>query len=69
MFKKLGEFLLKGKFGDFVEKLFKKYQIQRIKKNLKETKTYKPLLRYNDTELRFHMDTRRIEEWIKRNNE
>jgi predicted nucleotidyltransferase len=67
LIKKIGEFLLKGKLGDFLEKKIKKYQIKRIEKNLEISKGYKPLIEYNDTELRFHMDTKRIDEWVKNN--
>jgi predicted nucleotidyltransferase len=67
LIKKIGEFFLKGRLGNFLESKFKEYQVKRIEKNLKKTKTYKPLIKYDDTELRFHIDTRRIEEWIENN--
>jgi len=65
--KRFGEFVLKSKPGSFIEKIFKKYQTQRVEKGLEKAKGYKPRVKYNDTELKFHMDTRRIEEWLKNN--
>jgi predicted nucleotidyltransferase len=63
--KKILEKILKGKFGNFIEKIFKKYQLRKIEKSIKKSKGYKPQIRINDNELRFHMDTKRIEKWIK----
>src|SRR3989344_1648176 len=55
------EWLLDGAFGDWLEALFKKPQLKRIEKSLKNAAGYKPSIIFNDNELEFHPDTRRIE--------
>ncbi len=65
--KRFLEKLLSNKFGDLVENIFKKYQLRRINKGLKESKGYKPQIVIDDNELRFHMDTKRIEKWLEEN--
>src|SRR6056297_2714610 len=56
--KRFLEKLLSNKFGDLIEKIFRKYQLKRIKRSLEENKGYKPQVVINDNELRFHMDTK-----------
>lgn len=63
--KKAAEVLGTGKFGDWLERILKRLQIKRIEKNLKTNLGYKPRVIYNDDELEFHPDTRRIEEMIE----
>jgi len=60
--KTLGEKALAGKLGDCLERILKKGQIRRIERGLTEKLGYQPRLVYNDDELEFHPDTRRIEE-------
>lgn len=60
-------FLLGGKFGDGIERMCKAIQLRRIRRNLgPESVGYKPRLRYDDFELEFHPDTRRIEDMEKK---
>lgn len=57
------ETLLSGGLGDWFERLFRTYQIKRIEKGISNGALgYKPQIVYDDTELRFHVDTKRIEE-------
>jgi hypothetical protein len=58
------EKILNKKFGDFLEKILKKFQIIKIKKSLTTEALYKPRIIYNDNELEFHPHTKRIEEYI-----
>jgi hypothetical protein len=44
----------------------KNIQMKRIEKSLKRDAGFKPRLRYNDEELEFHPDTRRIEEMVRK---
>ena len=68
-----GHSLLKGflewffgsRFGDEIEKMLKRDQIKRIESGLPHTLGHKPRFIYNDNELEFHPDTRRIEEMLK----
>lgn len=60
------EFLLSGRFGDWLEKKLKAIQVRRIERSLKITELYKPRVIYNDNELEFHPDTKRIEEYCKK---
>ncbi len=60
------EFVLHEFLGDVFEKLVKKTQLERIEESLKRDIGYKPRIRYNDKELEFHSDTRRIEETLNR---
>jgi len=57
------ECFLSGYLGDLAEKILKEIQIKRIEKSLKLTETYKPRIVFNDNELEFHPDTKRIEEY------
>jgi len=60
------EKILKGGFGDRIEGLLKNIQIKKIEKSLKIEKQYKPRIIFNDSELEFHPDTRRIEEMLNK---
>ncbi|MCP6720401.1 MAG: hypothetical protein KJI72_03750, partial [Patescibacteria group bacterium] len=63
------EFLLRGRFGDLIEKIAKKLQMSRIgteKSRERGELGFKPRLIYSDEELEFHPDTRRIEEIVKK---
>lgn len=67
-FRKFLELTFHGISGNIQEKIFKTYQIKRIEKNLSKNLGYKPRVKYDNTEIRFHMDTKRIEEYNERNN-
>jgi len=58
------ERILGGGLGDAVEDLCRRYQVRRIEKNIGDSLGYKPYVKYDDDEIRFHIDTRRIEEWV-----
>lgn len=58
------EWLLGVAFGDWVEKVLRRAQIARIERSLKtDPPDYKPRIKYNDEEMEFHPDTRRIEKF------
>jgi len=65
------EALLRGAFGDFLEKALKRIQIQRIKKRIarEEVVLRNERLRYDDTELEFHPDTARIDAIVAKSQE
>lgn len=63
------ELALSGWAGNLVEWLAKKAQLSRIgiEKSIERGESvYKPRFRYDDEELEFHPDTRRIEEMVER---
>ncbi len=60
--KKLREWLLGGKFGDWLERKLKIIQVARIERSFGTEAGYKPRIIYNDNELEFHPDTKRIED-------
>ena len=60
------EKILSGKPGDLFEKWVKNIQIKKIEKSLKTEKQYKPRIIFNDLELEFHPDTKRIEEVLNK---
>lgn len=63
--KKVREWFLGGAFGDWVEKVLRRIQIARIERSLKtDPPGYKPRIKYNDEELEFHPDTRRIQDFL-----
>lgn len=63
---RLFELLLKGYFGDLLEYILKNIQMKRIEKGIRKgVLGHEPILIYNENELRFHIDTRRIEEYCK----
>jgi len=59
---RIGQVILSGWFGDTFERILKKIQIRRIEQSLSSQTGYKPRIVYNDNELEFHPDTKRIEE-------
>lgn len=59
--KRFREWLLGGRAGDWLELKLKKIQVKRIERGLKTQSGYKPRIIYNDNELEFHPDTKRIE--------
>ncbi len=59
--KKIREFLLGGRFGDWLERKLKAVQVARIEKSFQKEAGYKPRIIYRDDELEFHPDTRRTE--------
>lgn len=62
--KKVREWILGGIFGDWLEKVLRRVQIARIERSLKtDPPGYKPRIKYNNDELEFHPDTRRIEKF------
>ena len=65
LLKKFLEWVLSSRLGDGIEKMLKEDQIKRIKFGLPQSLGYKPRFIYNDDELEFHPDTRRIEEILK----
>lgn len=64
-FKTVLEFILIGFIGNTLEKILKKYQVSRIEGGLHREEKYKPRIIYSDSELEFHPDTRRIENFGK----
>lgn len=60
------EKMLSGKFGNVLEKWLKLIQIKKIEKSPNTVKQYKPRVVFNDSELEFHPDTRRIEEMLNK---
>lgn len=52
---------IKGWLGNWLELKLKKIQVKRIERGLKTQASYKPRIIYNDNELEFHPDTKRIE--------
>ena len=65
LLKKFLERVLGGRFGDEIEKILKQDQVKRIESGLPHSLGHKPRFIYNDDELEFHPDTRRIEELLK----
>ncbi len=59
---KLFEAALSGRFGDYLEKKLKIWQIKRIENGLKLDLGYKPQIMYNDHELAFHRFTPSLKE-------
>lgn len=59
------ETLLGGRFGNKIERILRKDQIKRIESGLPQSLGHKPRFIYNEDELEFHPDTRRIEEILK----
>lgn len=60
------EKILGGSMGDWLENLLKKTQIRRISSGLKQgIAGYQPRIIYNDNELEFHPDTKRIQDFLR----
>lgn len=56
---------LKGEVGDRLEGALKRLQVRRIERGLaRDREGHNPRIRYGDTELEFHPDTRRIDQFI-----
>ncbi len=66
LIRKILEAILSGFLGSIFEALVKKFQLERINKNLNRDIGYKPRLCFNDEELEFHPDTQRIDEFIQK---
>lgn len=66
LLKKFLEWLLGGRFGAEIERILKQDQVKRIESGLPHSLGYKPRFIYNNDELEFHPDTRRIEEMLKK---
>ncbi len=70
LLKNLKEKALSGSLGNLLEKWLKKIQISRIEESLirqlADGKQYKPRIIFNDGELEFHPDTKRIEEMLNK---
>lgn len=64
LIRKFLEMILEGRVGDVVEKYLKRYQINRIQRGLNSPNHYKPRIIYSDSELEFHPNTRRIENYL-----
>ena len=64
---RIRECILKGKFGDWLEAKLKSAQIKKIEKSLNSQAVYKPRIIYNDNELEFHPDTKRVELFLEDN--
>ena len=58
------EFILGGAFGDFIEKLLRKWLVKKIQNS--KRLGYKPRVYWSDEKLELYRDTRRIEEMIAR---
>ncbi|MDD5430934.1 MAG: hypothetical protein PHP03_01795 [Candidatus Pacebacteria bacterium] len=61
----LREKLLSGRFGNWLERIFKQVQIRKNKMNLSQENTYRPRIILNDNELEFHPHTKRIEDFCE----
>lgn len=67
LLKRVLERLLGGRAGDVLESFLRRAQVRLIEQSVKgAVGHYKPRLRYDDEELEFHPDTRRIEEYCKK---
>lgn len=62
--KKFLEFAFQGRAGDWLEAILRKVQVRRIEQSLKRTQGFAPRIIYNDEELEFHPDTKRIHSLI-----
>lgn len=58
------EAAFRGGAGDRLEGMLKKLQVRRIERGLAASAGHNPRIRYGDTELEFHPDTRRIDEMV-----
>lgn len=62
---KLKEEVLSGSFGDWLESELKKIQVRKISEGRNPEKEYKPRIIVSDSELEFHPDTRRTEDYVE----
>ncbi len=53
--------------GDWLENILKSVQMRKIEKSLGKQSGYKPRIIFNDNELEFHPDTRRIDGFLNKN--
>lgn len=60
------EWLFGGRFGDWLEQKLKRIQVAKIERSFKTQSGYKPRIIYNDNELEFHPDTKRIVELMNK---
>lgn len=58
-----GERLFSGGVGDWLEKMLKRWQVAKIEKSLSTSLGFKPRIIYTDSELEFHPDTARTEQF------
>lgn len=64
--KNFGEWILSGRVGDRLERFLRHWQIMKIEKGSGWKNGYKPRVIYNDEELEFHPDTKRILEYVSK---
>lgn len=62
------EWMLSEKIGDWLEKKLKSVQIAKIKSFANNQNTYAPRIIFNDNELEFHPNTKRIQEYVEKLN-
>jgi len=62
--KKCLEFILGGSFGNFIEKLLRRWLVKKI--NNSKKLGYKPRVFWGDEKLELYRDTKRIEEMLER---
>jgi len=65
-FKRKLEWFLSGKTGDWLEKTLRRWQIAKIEASAKSGQGFEPRIIYNDNELEFHPDTKRILDYLAR---
>ena len=64
-FRRFGERFLSGRVGDTIEKILRAMQMKRIERGIRsEADGFEPRTRYNDSELEFHPDTKRISDML-----
>ena len=55
--------ILRGKFGDLIERVLRNIQVRRIEKSIMQVPSYKPRIIYSDQEMEFHPNTQRIDKF------
>ncbi len=66
LFSRTLEIILSGRLGDWLEKRLGRWQERKIRGGLDKHLGYNPYFVCSESELRLHMDTRRIEEMLER---
>ncbi|MEK7464294.1 MAG: hypothetical protein AAB617_00765 [Patescibacteria group bacterium] len=66
---KLFEFVLGGFMGGIIESFLGRLQISKINKHLEGSLGYKPRVIFDENELEFHLDTKRIETMLSKSGE